>query len=203
VKRTGGKLVSKSRTGMPIERVSSGRVITDGDSLPALKQVVAGGPSQGSGVHCHTAGQAANGSPRRDPPATPGHDTGSEQRHAVFSVELCSDGGGLPQTSLRRVLEHMEAHLDQELPVTALAAVAQMSPYYFSRLFKQSTGLSPHQYLLRQRIERAKELLANPRRRVAQVGNEVGFPNHCHFTTVFRTLVGATPGAYQRQGNGK
>jgi AraC family transcriptional regulator len=121
----------------------------------------------------------------------------------VFSVELRRWGGGLPQANLRRVLEHMQAHLGQELPVTALAAVAQISPYHFSRLFKQSTGLSPHQYLLRQRIERARELLADPRRRIAQVSYELGFPNQSYFTTVFRTLVGATPGAYQRQRSGK
>ena len=56
-------------------------------------------------------------------------------------------------------MEYMQAHLDQEL---SLAAVTQMSPYYFSRLFKQSTGLSLHQYLLHQRVERAKHLLADP-----------------------------------------
>jgi AraC family transcriptional regulator len=62
-----------------------------------------------------------------------------------------------------------------------LAAVAQMSPYYFSRLFKQSTGLSPHHYLLRQRIERAKELPADPQRRIAEVSNALGFPHQSHF----------------------
>jgi 7-keto-8-aminopelargonate synthetase-like enzyme len=65
---------------------------------------------------------------------------------------------------LQGVLEHLQAHLDEELPVTALAAVADLGPSYFSRLFKRSTGLSPHQYLLRQRIERERELLADPGR---------------------------------------
>jgi AraC family transcriptional regulator len=75
----------------------------------------------------------------------------------------------------------------------ALAAVAQMSLYHFSRLFKQSTGLSPHNYLLRQRIERAKELLAGLWRRIAEVSYELGFPHQRHFATVFRTPVGMTP----------
>jgi AraC-like DNA-binding protein len=161
---------------MPIERMSSGRVITDGDSLPALKQVVASGPSEAVLGDRQTGEQPEDASPRRDPPAAPRNGTGSEQRYPASWVERSSYAGGLPQTSLRRVLEHMEAHLDQELPVTALAVVAQMSPFYFSRLFKQSTGLSPHQYLLRQRIERARELLTDPRRRVAEVGYELGFP---------------------------
>jgi AraC-like DNA-binding protein len=57
----------------------------------------------------------------------------------------------------------------------ALAAVAQMSPYHFSRLFKRSTGLSPYQHPLRQRVERAKHLLADPWRRIADVSQELGF----------------------------
>ena len=121
----------------------------------------------------------------------------------MFSVEHRHDGGGLRQASLRCVLEHLQAHLDQELPVTAMATVAQLSPSHFSRLFKRSTGLSPHQYLLRQRIERARELLADPGRRIADVSYELGFPSQSHFTTVFRTLVGVTPRAFQKRQNGK
>ena len=78
-----------------------------------------------------------------------------------------------------------------------------MSPYYFSRLFKQSIGLSPHHYLLRQRIERAKELLAGHQRRSAAVSEALGFPHESHFTTIFRALVGMTPREYQRQRGGK
>jgi AraC family transcriptional regulator len=125
------------------------------------------------------------------------------QRYAVCPPQLQSYRGGLPQARLRRVLEYMQAHLDQELSLMALAAVAQMSPYYFSRLFKQSTGLSPHQYLLHQRVERAKHLLADPRRRIADVSQELGFAAQSHFTTVFRTLVGTTPHAYQKQRGGE
>jgi len=109
----------------------------------------------------------------------------------------------LPQARLRRVLEYMQVHLDQELSLAALAAVAPMSPYDFSRLFKQSTGLSPHQYLLHQRVERAKHLLASPRRRIADVSQELGFPHQSHFATTFRALVGMTPREYQRQRGGE
>ncbi len=184
---------------MPIEYVTSGRIIADGDSLAAPWPVVAEGPCR-SGVPGHKAAQPGRGSRRRDPSAAPRHDAGSDQGHAAFSVEPGGNGAGLPRASLQRVLEHMRIHLDQDLSVPALAAVAHMSPFYFSRLFKQSTGLSPHQYLLRQRIRRAKELLADGRRRVAEVSYELGFPHQSHFTTVFRKLVGMTPRAYQRQG---
>jgi AraC family transcriptional regulator len=70
------------------------------------------------------------------------------QRYAVCPHQLWSYRGGLPKASLRRVLEYTQVHLGQELLRMALATVAQMSPYYFSRLFKQSTGLSPYQYIL-------------------------------------------------------
>jgi AraC family transcriptional regulator len=125
------------------------------------------------------------------------------QHYAVCPPQLRSYHCGLPQARLRRVLEHMHAHLDQELSLTALAAEAQMSPYYFSRLFKQSTGLSPHQYLLHQRVERAKHLLADPRRKIAEVSDALGFPHQSHFTATFHTVVGMTPGAYRRQRGGE
>jgi AraC-like DNA-binding protein len=170
------------------------------DSLPTLKQALAGGLSQ-PWASADIGAQPS--SPRRDPPVASGLYTGSERRDAVFPVELRSYAGGLRRTVLRRVLEHLQAHLDEELPVTALAAVADLSPSYFSRLFKRSTGLSPHQYLLRQRIERARELLADPGRRVAEVSCELGFPSQSHFTTVFRALAGVTPRAYQRRQSSK
>jgi AraC-like DNA-binding protein len=117
--------------------------------------------------------------------------------------QLRSYRGGLPQARLRRVLEYMQDHLDQELSLMALAAVAQMSPYDFSRLFKQSTGLSLHQYLLWQRMERAKHLLSGSRRKIAEVSDALGFPHQSHFTTTFHTLVGMTPGEYRRQRSGR
>jgi AraC-like DNA-binding protein len=122
------------------------------DSRPIPRQAVAGGLLE------RPSGQ------RRDLRAAPGQDTGPERHCAIFSVELRSYTGGLRRAVLQGVLEHLQAHLDEELPVTALAAVADLSPSYFSRLFKRSTGLSPHQYLLRQRIERERELLADPGR---------------------------------------
>jgi AraC family transcriptional regulator len=125
------------------------------------------------------------------------------QHYAVCSPQLRSYRGGLPQARLRRVLEYMQPHLDQDLSLVALAAVAQMSPYYFSRLFKQSTGLSPHQYLLHLRVERAKHLLADPRRKIAEVSDALGFPHQSHFTATFHTVVGMTPRAYQRQRGGQ
>jgi AraC family transcriptional regulator len=125
------------------------------------------------------------------------------QHYAVCPPQLQSYRGGLPPARLRRVLEYMQAHLAQDPSLTELAGIAQMSPYYFSRLFKQSTGLSPHQYLLRQRVERAKHFLADPRHRIAEVSDALGFPHQSHFATTFRALVGMTPREYRRQRGGE
>jgi AraC family transcriptional regulator len=121
------------------------------------------------------------------------------QHYAVCPPQLQSYRGSMPQARLRRVLEYMQAHLDQELSLTALAAVAQMSPYYFSRLFKQSTGLSPHQYILQQRITWATRLLVEPQLSVAAIAYRVGFASQAHFTTIFRRWVGTTPRQYRQQ----
>jgi AraC family transcriptional regulator len=102
-------------------------------------------------------------------------------------------------SGLRRVLEHMQEHLAQDLSLAELAGMVQMSPYYFSRLFKQSTGLSPHQYILQQRIEWAKRLLADARLPIAATAYHVGFASQAHFTKIFRQWVGTTPRQYRQQ----
>jgi AraC family transcriptional regulator len=121
------------------------------------------------------------------------------QHYVVRPPQLRSYRGGMPRARLRRVLEYMQAHLDQELSLAALAAVARMSPYYFSRLFKQSTGLSPHQYILQQRIAWATRLLVEPQLSVAAIAYRVGFASQAHFTAIFRRWVGTTPRQYRHQ----
>jgi AraC family transcriptional regulator len=121
------------------------------------------------------------------------------QHYTVWPPQMPTYHGGLPKARLRRVLEYIQAHLEHELSLAALAAVAQMSPYYFSRLFKQSTGLSPHQYILQQRIEWAKQLLAEARLSIAAVAQRVGFASQAHLTMVFRQWVGTTPWQYRHQ----
>ena len=72
-----------------------------------------------------------------------------------------------------------------------------MSQYYFSKLFKMSTGTTPHQYVMRQRVERAQEHLRDSRTALAEMATLVGFETQSHFTSVFRRLVGATPKHYR------
>jgi AraC family transcriptional regulator len=107
-------------------------------------------------------------------------------------------GGVLAKHKLRAVTEYIHEHLDAELSLDHLAAVAHMSAYHFARLFKNSTGLPPHQYVIACRVERAKELL---RERdvlpLAEVAAETGFANQSHFTRHFKRLVGVTPRLFQ------
>jgi AraC family transcriptional regulator len=100
----------------------------------------------------------------------------------------------LPRRRLQAVMDYVEDHLDAELALDHLAAVAQMSPYHFARLFKNSTSLPPHQYVIARRVERAKALLRDrDRLPLAEVAAEVGFADQSHFTRHFKRLVGVTP----------
>jgi len=105
--------------------------------------------------------------------------------------------GGLPPRRLQRVFSHIKENINHDLSVNELARVVGMSQYYFSKLFKMSTGTTPHQYVMRQRVERAQEHLRESQMLLAEVATQVGFETQSHFTSVFRRLVGATPKHYR------
>src|SRR5712691_9811057 len=106
-------------------------------------------------------------------------------------------GHTLPGSELRRVTEHIQAHLDQDLTVAHLGAVVYMSPYHFARRFQHSTGLPPHRFVIRQRIACAPGVLATPELSIVEISRLVGFRTPSPFTTVFRHVLGITPGAYR------
>ena len=105
---------------------------------------------------------------------------------------------GLPGALLQRVIEFVQEHLEEDLTLQQLSDLAHMSPYHFARMFKKSTGMAPHRYLVAQRIERAKSLLSDRRLGLAEIAYAAGFPSQSHFTATFSRLVGTTPGAYRR-----
>ena len=108
--------------------------------------------------------------------------------------------GGMPGRRLRRVLDYIAENLAGNLGLKELAGVAGMSPHYFSELFRTSVGRPPHQYVLAQRIARAKESLRNPNRSVLEAGLSAGFENPSHFARAFRRLVGMTPRQFRGDG---
>lgn len=116
----------------------------------------------------------------------------------MTALPISFQRGGLAPTRLRRVLNHIAANLGGDTSLHRLAERAGLSPYHFAIAFRQSTGLPPHQYVLHQRVERAKELLTNPQLSLAEIGYAAGFASQAHFTTVFRRLVGSTPAAYRK-----
>ena len=102
--------------------------------------------------------------------------------------------GGLSARRLKAVLGYIREHLHAALTLRDLAAVAHLSPYHFARRFKESTGLSPHRYIIARRIERAKQLLRDDDElTLAQIAARVGFWDQGHFTRHFKRLVGVTP----------
>jgi RpiB/LacA/LacB family sugar-phosphate isomerase len=109
--------------------------------------------------------------------------------------------GGLPPRRLQRVLSHVRENIEKELAVNEMAQVVGMSQYYFSKLFKMSTGTTPHQYVMRQRVERAQELLRETHSALVDIASQVGFETQSHFTSVFRRLVGITPKRYRELRN--
>jgi len=119
------------------------------------------------------------------------------RRYAACRPPAEAGPGGLSKSKLRRTTAYIEAHLAQELSVTELAAVAQTSPAYFARLFRQATGQTPHQYVIKCRIERAKRLLRETEWPIIDIGHHVGFTDQSYFTAVFRKHVTTTPNAYR------
>jgi AraC family transcriptional regulator len=83
--------------------------------------------------------------------------------------------------------------LAEDLSIVALARVAQTSPFHFTRLFKASMCLTPHQYVLQQRVENAKRLLTEDKLTISEIAHECGFANQAHLTTAFHRHTGATP----------
>ncbi|MGA7327741.1 MAG: AraC family transcriptional regulator [Rhodomicrobium sp.] len=106
--------------------------------------------------------------------------------------------GGLAAWQKRRAAAYLEEHLAEEVPLPELAAIAGLSPFHFSRAFKESFGVPPHRYHMIRRIERAKELLAHRGISVTEAGLQLGFSETSSFSTAFRKIAQLSPSQYQR-----
>lgn len=104
--------------------------------------------------------------------------------------------GGLSNRQLQQIASFVDQHLEQDLALAELAAIVQMSPSYFSSLFKQSVGLTPYQYVIQCRIERAKQLLRQGKLSIADVAHSLGFTHQSHLSRHFKRLVGMAPKAF-------
>ncbi len=113
--------------------------------------------------------------------------------YGVQKVQISTYGDGLPRYKLNQVIDYIAAHLDQNLELEALAQLVGMSQFYFSRLFKQSLGITPHQYVIQQRVERAKQMISNGTLGLAEIALDCGFANQAHLNRLFKRLTGVTP----------
>jgi len=104
---------------------------------------------------------------------------------------------GLAPWQQRRAKEFIDAHLDGDISVLQLAAACRLSSSQFSRAFRQSTGMSPHRWLLKRRVERAKQLLRDPDQSLASAALAAGFANQSHLTRVFTRIAGISPGRWR------
>ena len=106
--------------------------------------------------------------------------------------------GGLATWQLNRVEEMLAADLRGDISLVDLASRCNLSASHFARAFRQSTGLSPHQWLLQRRVDEAKRLLRDRRLSLSEVALACGFGDQSHFTRVFTRLTGSSPGAWRR-----
>jgi len=98
----------------------------------------------------------------------------------------------MSKSQVARISDYVEAHIGSDLRVSQLAALVDLSPQHFSRLFKVSVGMTPHRYIMRRRVEAAQRLLRTDAT-IADIAYVLGFSSQAHFTQVFRRQVGATP----------
>jgi len=108
-----------------------------------------------------------------------------------------SSAGGLSPSKLRRITDYIAENFGTDISLTQLAQVAGMSSFHFSREFKKATGTTPHQYLIRFRVDQAKTLLADHDLPLVEVGLRAGFSHQSHFTRLFRRITGTTPHLYR------
>ena len=120
------------------------------------------------------------------------------RHYCATQPRLSSISGGLSVANWNQVKAYIDAHLHQNLKLVELAAIAQISPTYFARLFKQSEGITPHQYILKQRIDRAQSLLRHSELSLADIAVRVGFCDQSHLTRCFKRLVGVTPTQFRQ-----
>jgi AraC family transcriptional regulator len=120
------------------------------------------------------------------------------RRYAGWEPQDAFPDGHLSSANIRQVTDYIHDHLSEKLSLPALAGLVGLSPYYFARRFKQTTGLSPHQYILARRIEQAKHLLLRGES-LAQITEQLGFADQSHLSRSFKRLTGLSPQAFREE----
>lgn len=120
------------------------------------------------------------------------------QRHNVRSLPMREVKGGMSATKLKQLVAHIEDNLENDLSLAEIASVASMSVSHLKTLFRHSTGVPVHQYVLRRRVERAKELLQEDKLSITQIAFATGFAHQSHLARHMRKILGTTPAAIRK-----
>jgi AraC family transcriptional regulator len=120
------------------------------------------------------------------------------RNYSAWQQPLQAETRGLTQRKLQQAIAYIQDHLTENLSLTAIAHELDMSQYYFARLFKQSMGVSPYQYVMRQRMERAQYLLRTTSLSISAIAQQIGFSNQNQLTIQFRKFTGTTPSSFRK-----
>ncbi|MBV6627994.1 MAG: helix-turn-helix transcriptional regulator [Rivularia sp. (in: Bacteria)] len=121
-------------------------------------------------------------------------------RYSSHQPQIKKYSGGLSDYKLKEVTDYIQENLDKKLTQAELSSIVCMSPHYFATLFKQSMGITPYEYVMKSRIEKAKQLLLKRDLTIVEICSEVGFQNQSHFTRVFRQYTKTTPKRFRDEG---
>jgi AraC family transcriptional regulator len=115
------------------------------------------------------------------------------EKHTNIASQKPDYRGGLPIARLRKIEDYVRAHLAERILLQTLAELAELSPFHFSRVFKQATGMTPLHFVTRERMLQAQQLIRETSRSLIEIALEVGYTNPSHFAQVFRQKVGMAP----------
>jgi AraC family transcriptional regulator len=115
------------------------------------------------------------------------------RHYSTITQTVTSENRSLTHTQLQQAIDYIHTYLDRDLSLAELASVINISPTYFASLFKQAMGISPHQYVIQQRVEHAKLMLSKTDLAIADIALQVGFSSQSHLTQQFKRLTGITP----------
>jgi AraC family transcriptional regulator len=120
------------------------------------------------------------------------------KQYRTRSTRLRENFIGLNSHQLRPAIDYIHEHFEENISLQTISQVVGMSQYHFIRCFKQAIGISPYQYLIQRRIERAKQLLRKSQLPLTEIASSCGFANQSHFTTCFKQQTGATPRYFRK-----